>query len=153
MGDREPLRIVTVDGGEFDGSGMFEQPKVSQRSYLRQEMRGEFIDAAGMAPAAAIAAGHALLLRIRPQVDGFPLRQKEKIRAERAGVAVDENAVNLSGAAGREKGSVRKLTQTVALTHHQCEPLDLRIVIGKIAQRNRPPAVVTIGIAVGKIVL
>ncbi len=73
MGDREPLRIVTVDGGEFDGSGMFEQPKVPQRSYLRQQMRGEFIDAAGTAPAPAIAAGYALLRGIRPQVDGFPV--------------------------------------------------------------------------------
>jgi hypothetical protein len=69
---------------------MFEQPKVPQPSYLRQEMRGEFIDAAGAAPAPAIAAGHTLLRRIRPQVDGFPVLQKEKIRAERASVAVDE---------------------------------------------------------------
>ena len=127
--------------------------KFRSASYLRQEMGGEFIDAAGMAPAPAIAAGHAPLRRIRSQVDGFPVLQKEKIRAERAGVAVDENAVNLPGAPGREKGPVRKLTQTVALTHDQCEPLDLRIVIGKIAERNRPSAVLTIGIAVGKIVL
>src|SRR5271170_1771084 len=99
-----------------------------------------------MAPAPAIAAGHALLRRIRPQVNGFPVRQKEKIRTERTGVAVHENAVNFSGAAGREKGSVRKLMQTVALTNHQCEPLDLGIVIGKIAQRNRPPALLTVGV-------
>src|SRR5215470_124705 len=116
-------------------------------------MRGEFINAAGTASAPAIAAGHAFLRRIRPQVDGFPVFQKEKIRSERARVAADENAVNLSGAAGREKGSVRKLRQTVALTNHQCEPLDLRIVIGKIAQRNRPPAVFTVAVAVGEILL
>src|SRR6201981_792519 len=144
-GDREPLPIATVEGGKFEGSGMFEQPKVRQRSYLRQEMRGEFIDAAGTAPLPAISAAHALSRGIRAQVDGFPGLKKEKIRAERAGVAVDENSVNLSGAAGREKGSVRELTQTVAFADPQCEPFDLTIVIGKIAQRNRHPAVLTIG--------
>jgi hypothetical protein len=118
MGDREPLRIIRFDGCEFDGSGMFEQPKVRQSTYLGQQMRGKFIDAAGPAPAPAISAGHALLRRIRPQVDGFPVFQKEQIRAERAGVAVDENAIDLPGASGREEGSVRKLTQTVALTNH-----------------------------------
>jgi hypothetical protein len=39
MGDREPLPTVTVDGGQFDGSGVLEQPKIRQRTYLRQETR------------------------------------------------------------------------------------------------------------------
>src|SRR5271154_6723555 len=103
-----------------------------------------------MAPAPAIAAGHALLRRTRPQVDGFPVLQKGMPRLKRAGVAVDEKAVNLSRVARREKGSVRKLSQIVALANHQSQPLGLGIMIGELVQRNRPPAVLTVGVAVSK---
>src|SRR5438128_1211656 len=62
-------------------------------------------------------------------------------------------ADKLLGAGRHDIVSVRKFTQTDAVAQQHCERPDLRKVIGTIAQRNRPPAVVTIGIAVGKIVL